>query len=390
MHCTNDGFGLRKGRSGHMELKIVHVVAGLWKDTGGPAEVIPNLCRAQAESGAKVVLCSINGDNAPQLEALTNSNVEVRLFKAFDTTLRYSPCLAAYLHSVSDVDIIHNHGHWLWPNWCASAAARIHNVRLVSTPHGTLVPGMLARSPLKKAVAWALFDRRLIKRADVIHALSVAERDAMAPKLGSWYRKIVVIPNGVHVPKCSGQHTGEDGGTLLFLSRVTPIKGVIQLLNAWRRLAPRHLSWRLKIVGPIDEGLREQIQSLSSEIARIELTGPVYADERWGHYKGAAAFILPTFGEGLPTVLLEAAAHRLPVITTPEANFTELHEAGGSLLTSADADSIERALDHFFCLPPTKRKAIGECGAQLIADSYEWGALAARWLSVYEDIVSRK
>ena len=77
-----------------MRLRVVHIVAGLWRDTGGPAEVIPNLCRAQVEAGAEVILCSIDGQNAPQVVALQGSGVDVQLFPALDNTLRYSPALA--------------------------------------------------------------------------------------------------------------------------------------------------------------------------------------------------------------------------------------------------------------------------------------------------------
>ena len=127
-------------------LKVIHVVAGLWKDTGGPAEVIPNLCAVQVAAGAEVTLCSINGDNAPQLASLSALGVDLRLFPSVDKTLRFSPSMRTYLRSRDDVDVIHNHGHWLWPNWYASSVTEKLKVPLVTTPHGTLVSGMLSRS----------------------------------------------------------------------------------------------------------------------------------------------------------------------------------------------------------------------------------------------------
>lgn len=367
-----------------MKLRIVHIVAGLWKDTGGPAEVIPNLCRAQVEAGAEVILCSIGGDTAPQVAALEGSGVDVRLFSAMDSTLRYSPAMARFLKSMGRVDVIHNHGHWLWPNWCAFAVARRLNARLVTTPHGTLVPGMLARSSLKKRIAWALFDRRLIARADIIHALSPAEYDAMAAKLGKHAHKMQVVPNGVNIGVDAGQHTAESGGVLLFLSRVSPIKGVTQLLNAWQTLAPRFPEWSLRIVGPLDPEIAEEVTTLCRSVDRVELAGPIYADERWAEYRRAAAFILPTRGEGLPTVLLEAAAHRLPIITTQEANFKELFEAGGGVLTTPDAGALETTLSEFFNRSGEDRRAIGLRGRALMEAQYTWDAIANQWLSIYE------
>ncbi len=368
------------------KMKIVHVVAGLWRNTGGPAEVIPNLCRAQAEAGANVTLCSIDGENAPQVEELRETIVDLQLFPATDMVVRYSASLGAYLRRRTDADVIHNHGHWLWPNWCAAAVARGSATGLVTTPHGTLVPGMLKRARAKKAVAWFFFDRRLIEGADVIHALSAAERTGMAPKLGRAARKTVVIPNGVNIPVCARRDIRERRFTLLFLSRVTQIKGVVQLLAAWRLLARDHPDWRLKIVGPIDDDLRVDFERLCMGAERVELVGPVYHQDRWQHYKEASAFVLPTLAEGLPTALLEAAAYRLPIVTTPEANFDELNRAGGCLLCESDPVQLEAALRRLFAMTPGDRQRIGERGWRLVSEHYNWQRIAARWLSVYGDI----
>ncbi|MDB4045892.1 glycosyltransferase [Amylibacter sp.] len=372
-----------------MVIRIIHITAGLWKDTGGPAEVIPNLCRAQAEGGAEVTLCSISGDTAPQVEALKGTNVDVRLFHSFSDTIRYSPNMADFLKSQKDIDIIHNHGHWLWPNWFAVTISKHLNARLITTPHGTLVPGMLSKSFVKKSLSWMLFDRRLIAKADVIHALSSEEADLMSVKLGRYSKKISIIPNGVNIAKTGGKNTGRHGGTLLFLSRVTPIKGIIELLNAWANLSPIFPEWRLKIVGPIDKSIKDQVEILCATIPRTSLAGPIYDYQRWKEYQHAAAFILPTFGEGLPTVLLEAAAHQLPIITTPEANFKQLNHVGGSLLCNPHSGDIEATLKQFFQLPGNIRQEIGNRGAELIETDYRWDIIASRWLSVYSDITSR-
>ena len=371
------------------QLHIVHIVAGLWKDTGGPAEVIPNLCRAQVAAGAKVTLCSIAGDTAPQVTSLKGSGVDVQLFPAIDKIVRFSPEMARYVKSLHSVDIIHNHGHWLWPNWFASAVALSLRAKLVTTPHGTLVPGMLESSSVKKWFAWRLFDKRIIDRADIIHALSGAERDLMAPKLGPYStRKVRVIANGVHKGENTGQHTRKDSGTLLFLSRVAPIKGLVPLLLAWQRLAPRFPGWDLKIIGPIDQSFSAEVTQLVDRSERAVLVGPIYSDERWKYYRDASAFILPTFGEGLPTVLLEAAAYNLPIITTIEANFDELNAAGGSILTHPTSDAIEATLSNFFKLSGDERKEIGDRGAALVSSSYGWSAIASQWLSVYSSLRS--
>jgi len=348
------------------------------------------LCAAQAAEGAQVILCSIDGDNAPQLASLKKAGVDVQLFPAIDNIVRFSPKMARYLKSLRDVDIIHNHGHWLWPNWYAPFAAKKLKSSLVTTPHGTLVPGMLARSSLKKKLAWVLFDNRLIRRAGVVHALSSAEGRAMDSTISQYSDNMIVVPNGVHMGKNEGQFTADVGGKLLFLSRVAPIKGVTQLLEAWSRLTPRFPNWELRIVGPVDASIERDVNALCKSINSVALVGPIYHEERWSEYRNAAGFILPTLGEGLPTVLLEAAAHKLPVITTKEANFDELYESGGSILTSPNADDIEATLAEFFSLAGKDRKAIGLRGASLIEANFDWSTIASRWIAIYEELRTRE
>ena len=371
-------------------MRIVHIVAGLWKNTGGPAEVIPNLCQAQAEAGAKVILCSIDGDNAQRVIELQSSGVEVYLFRSLDNTVRYSPDMAKFLKSLQGIDIVHNHGHWLWPNWFSRFISEYLNAPLVTTPHGTLVPGMLRRSRRKKGLAWVSFDRRLIAQATVIHALSFAEKNGMASKLGCYSDKVQVVPNGVYPAENPGNNTGHLGGTLLFLSRVGPIKGIIQLLTAWKTLAPRFPEWRLKIVGPIDTSIRSEVEALCLATSRVELAGPIYHKERWEEYRNAAAFILPSMGEGLPTVLLEAAAYGLPIITTKEANFDELYRVGGCLLSAQTSDGINTTLTSFFSMTGEERKAIGQRALNLVQAEYDWQSIALRWLVVYSNALNER
>lgn len=370
-----------------MSLKIVHVVAGLWKDTGGPAEVIPNLCRAQAEAGAEVTLCTLSGDLAPQVEALKSSPVNLQVFDFHNRTIRFSPELNRYLRDMVGVDVIHNHGHWLYPNWCAAHWARRRRCAFVTTPHGTLVPGMLSRARIKKAISWNVFDRRIIKTADRIHALSEAEKEMMTPKLGIFSARAVVIPNGVFLPIVHSIHRSAKKKQLLFLSRLAPIKGVCELFEAWLEIETKVPDWTLKLVGPVDHSVQKALDDFLVKSRSATFVGPAYGDDRWQHYCDADAFILPTFGEGLPTVLLEAAAHGVPVLTTAEANFPELISSGGGVLTEPKTVSLKSSLLSFLGMPSESLLTIGANGRRLIEKKYGWPKVAESWLKTYKEIL---
>jgi len=129
----------------------------------------------------------------------------------------------------------------------------------------------------KKRVAWNLYQRRDLKRADILHATS--ESEAQDFRKRNLSQPIAIVPNGVDVPV--GIQRPEDSGsqganftaggrelfanrpreaggsalvktekprTLLFLSRLHPIKGLKDLVTAWASVRPK--GWRVVIAGP--------------------------------------------------------------------------------------------------------------------------------------------
>lgn len=369
-------------------MRIIHVAAGLWEDTGGPSEVIPKLCLAQSRAGASVTLCLIDGNNAESVKELMNTEVEVKIFPALESWLRFSPQMFKYLASQRKIDIIHNHGHWLWPNWISLWFSLRLKACLVTTPHGALGPNTLRVSRLKKFFSWIIFDRKLIEKANIVHALSDAEKEGMKKKIGNNINKVIVIPNGVDLPIKSQKIVKNRTKTLLFLSRVTQIKGVLELLKAWMIVYKKFPDWELKIVGPIDPSIKNEINSYSIECESIIIYGPVYNSKRWELYENSSAFILPTFGEGLPTVLLEAAAYSLPIVTTLESNFDDLLNSRGCIITKTKAKEIEKSLLKLMSLSSRELIEMGSYSNTIVKNKYLWSSIASNWLSLYEDHIN--
>src|SRR6185436_18981196 len=106
---------------------------------------------------------------------------------------------------------------------------------------------------------------------------------------------------GVHGPTeiaNSKRQQGSDAFTMLFLSRLHPKKGLLDLVEAWSRLRPEH--WRLVIAGPDEGGHRAQVASAISR-AGLEgccaFTGSVTPEEKSRLFGTADLFVLPTYSE---------------------------------------------------------------------------------------------
>lgn len=138
--------------------------------------------------------------------------------------------------------------------------------------------------------------------------------------------------------------------------------------------------------GPLHEQLAQQAASL--EVAdRVVLTG-LRADAR--AIMGAAdAVVVPSVGEGLPLVALEALAGRTPVVATSVRGIRELLTDGrdGLLVPPGDADALAAALRRV--LEDEELAArLAQAGAELVAP-YTETRMVESYLSLYERLVGR-
>ncbi len=142
-------------------------------------------------------------------------------------------------------------------------------------------------------------------------------------------------------------HGPEDGGRLLTVGRLVPEKGAPVLLDALAILAERGLRPATTIVGagPLADPLQAQAHALGVD-QHVDLAGPIGQDDLPDVYRAADVFVLPSFSEGLPVVLMEAMACGLPVVTTQIAAIGELVEdrRNGRVVPPGRADLLAGAI----------------------------------------------
>jgi glycosyltransferase involved in cell wall biosynthesis len=126
------------------------------------------------------------------------------------------------------------------------------------------------------------------------------------------------------------------GARLVTVGRLVAVKGQLLLIDAVHALRARGLDVRAEIIGegPCRADLERRIHELELD-GSVTLVGAVGQDEVPARLRGATAFLLPSFAEGVPVVAMEAMALGVPVITSRVAGIPELIEDGVSgLLTT--------------------------------------------------------
>ena len=93
------------------------------------------------------------------------------------------------------------------------------------------------------------------------------------------------------------------------------------------------------------EPLETKFVFLGGAVIELLVDNPaVSGAEKHALLRTADLFVLPSYSEGFPMAVLEAAAHRIPVVQTDECNFPELTAAGGAWECRPESESVERAL----------------------------------------------
>ncbi|MFZ4862678.1 glycosyltransferase family 4 protein [Sphingobacterium sp. Mn56C] len=124
--------------------------------------------------------------------------------------------------------------------------------------------------------------------------------------------------NGVNIDvyKADNNIKYDNTKVIGFVGRLAKDKGLNELIEAWKMLIKEFNNIKLLLVGPIDE--RDPMELSVLEYMKnektIEFTGGV--SDTSNYYNKMDVFVLPSLREGFPTVVLEASASELPIITT--------------------------------------------------------------------------
>ncbi|MFT5701689.1 MAG: glycosyltransferase involved in cell wall biosynthesis [Desulforhopalus sp.] len=294
----------------------------------------------------------------------------------------------------SHPNIVHCHGLWLYPSIVDLIVKSKLNVPYIISPRGMLDPWAVRNSAWKKKLIGFLFENKHLCNAACIHALCQSEADAI--RAYGLKNPIAVIPNGIDLAQkqefvSAPWHDKIENGrrVLLYLGRLHPKKGLTNLVTAWKQVKEKqHIDdWTLAIagwgqVGHEDE-LKEQVAALSLK-RDIVFLGSQFGDAKAACYHHADAFVLPSFSEGLPMVVLEAWAHSLPVLMSPQCNIPEGFAAEAAISIKPNPDNIAAGLLSLFSMNDEDRIKMGQMGLTLVKEKFTWAKIAAEMHGVYQ------
>ena len=176
--------------------------------------------------------------------------------------------------------------------------------------------------------------------------------------------------NGVAIPE-GIERLASDRQVIGFVGRLTRDKGVEHLVDAFNQIKEEFPDAQLLLIGGPDtaDALPASTLRKIHEDPRIQSVGRV--PDLSPYYRQMTVFVLPSLREGLPTVLLEAAAHAVPVIASDATGAKDGVVDGetGWLVATGDASSIADALRRCFTAPESAL-AMGFAGREWVSRNY--------------------
>ena len=384
-------------------MRILHLIATLDRESGGPAQACLEMARAVARRGHDVAICTTNWastgvEPVPIKVPLQQDGVNVTYFPVhFPRFWKPSlPMIGALRRDLPGFDVVHLHSIYLFHDWLGGRLCRRFGVPYIVRPHGMLDPYIRKHHRGRKRLMELLFQDRVLRHAAAVHYTSDVEREISQPFDGGAPARIV--PLGVNLagfeslppaerfferfPETRGRRI------VLFLSRLHFKKGLDLLIPAFARATSEDPSLHLVIAGP-DDGMLDQCKAWARRDGvadKVSFTGMLRGEDKLAAFAAASVFALPSYSENFGIAVVEAMAAGLPVVISDQVNiWREVQQGGGALVVRCEEHKLALALSTVLRDAALAADMAGKARAT-VNRLYRWDNVAASLEAMYEEV----
>ncbi|MDH5399863.1 MAG: glycosyltransferase family 4 protein [Cyclobacteriaceae bacterium] len=208
-------------------------------------------------------------------------------------------------------------------------------------------------------------------------------------------QKTDILPgSGINIAQFKPVKQKKGGSfTFLVISRLIKEKGILEYVEAIKSLKEENPHLKFQLLGAKDPNHKSGIPS---ELIDEWITSGIFeylgtAEDVRPHIQGADCIVLPSYREGTPRTLLEAASMAKPIITTRTAGCTNVVEDGvnGLLCRSKDATGLAAKMKMMAELSMEKRLQMGISGREKIESKFDEKFVIEKYLHSIEEITGR-
>jgi glycosyltransferase involved in cell wall biosynthesis len=311
--------------------------------------------------------------------------------------LSWNPAVKRYCRArLQNFDLVHIFGIYDLLGSPVAAAALARKIPYVVEPIGMFVP--IVRNVWLKRMYHYFVGRRLFAGASAVIATSDLEVQELAAA-GVAPKKIVLRRNGVESPaswpprgKFRASHDiPERAKLILFLGRLSLKKSPELLLHAFGNLPERigEHTLMLAFAGPDENSMQQHLAATASQLgisSRVKFSGPLFGEDKWGAYRDADVFVLPSINENFGNTAAEAAAASTPVIVTEQCGIAPLVKDVAGLVVAHDETSVANALQRLLSDSQLHTKFVAGCAE--LTSRLGWQEPVAQMESLYATLTT--
>lgn len=234
----------------------------------------------------------------------------------------------------------------------AARWAGVPEVYAMITGMGYLFTGETPKQRALRAVARRLY-RYALRRTDAVFFQNPDDQ-ALFAELGildGAVRPVRVNGSGVHTERFPVAPLPAGPPVFLVIARLLEDKGIVEFVEAARRLKARYPAARFQVLGPHDPGLPHAVPAGMVEVWRsdpaVELLG--HRTDVRPFLAASSVYVLPSYREGTPRSVLEAMSTGRPVVTTdaPGCRETVVEGENGFLVPPRTVEPLAAAMERF-------------------------------------------
>ena len=369
------------------------------------------MCAALAQRGVQVSLFTTNLDgrgdwmpfkppavlDVPTQASETVQGVERTWFPIRGRPSRFifTPAMARELRrQVSEFDVVHAHSIHAFTTLAAGHYARSAGVPYVIQPHGALDPVHRLHHKVVKDLYDMIVERRNMDRASAIIYTTEEEK-----RQHNFKTRAAVIPYALSrddylpLPQRGAfrrRHPAIGNSLLIvFLSRLSPKKGLDLLIPAFARVVAQSPNVHLVVAGPGEGDMEHQVRTWITQHGigdKVTLTGMLLGQDKLELLADGDIFVLPSYGESFGIAVTEAMLCGMPVVVSDQVSIQRvISETGSGMVVSCTADSLASAMLRL-AEDPELRSAQGVAGRRAVLARFAWPQVVADLERLYRSI----
>ena len=350
-----------------------------------------DLIVALRDRGYDVVALSPVDAHVPALRALGVRHVAIDVDSKGLSPVRDLKLAAQYLVHLRRLRPVAFLGWTIKPNIYGSLAAHALGIPVINNVSGlgtafirvgllTRLVRLLYRAALARS-ATVFFQNRHDRSVFIDHGLVDERRTALLPGSG--------IDLAAFAP--AGQPAPAEPFVFLMVGRLLRDKGVVEFAEAARIIRRTRPDVRFELLGFLDVQNRTAVPREEVEAWQREghLTYLGEAADVRPHLARASVVVLPSYREGMPRSLLEAAAMAKPLIATDVPGCTEIARGGENavLCRPGDADSLAEAMRTMLAMTAEERAAMGARSRRIAETEFDVALVVDRYLDAIRAVL---